>query len=167
MLSDFLIAKELYNYGPMYLGLWTSDYESWASIPNNLRKLINVNLANERFFVFNIGALSIYRNGKLHNPNENYRSKLLQFPGSTNGLIILGQDTDDRSVPYGIQDQYRGFQGWISHFMLWHRALTDSDIQQAYGRTPPVDNAIASWDQWKTKARGKTIRVVRFRKSRS
>ena len=119
------------------------------------------------FFV--LGNLTVWRNGNIFGKAyqlDKTESVTQLFPASARGTILLGQDSDDFSVPWGIRDTYRAFQGSITHFMLWEYALPLEDIRKAYARTPPVDRAIATWDQWKTRARGRTIRVRRFKSAR-
>lgn len=88
------------------------------------------------------------------------------FPASYNGKLVLGQDSDDFSVPWGIRDSYRAFQGSITHFTLWEYALSLNDIKKAYIRKPMVNRAIVTWDQFKTRARGRTVRLKRFSTAR-
>lgn len=115
--------------------------------------------------VWNKGLFTIWRNGQQFNADRSYYSYFLfkiYFPTNNNGKVILGQDTDDRSVPFGITDEYKAFQGWISHFMLYERALNETDIHASYNRNPSMDDVIISWHQWKSNVRGRTISTVRL-----
>ena len=126
-------------------------------------------LSNNSVYSNILGELTIFRNGKKHGESR----RLVQtqavtnvFPASYNGKLVLGQDSDDFSVPWGIRDSYRAFQGSITHFMLWEYALSLNDIKKAYIRKPMVNKAIVTWDQFKTRARGRTVRLKRFSTAR-
>ena len=114
-----------------------------------------------------LGEIQVWRNRVRHHPDKSYQTYFLRqssFPRSNNGKIILGQDSRDQSVPYGIRDTYRAFQGWISHFMLYQRAITEKEISAAYDKVPSTNNVIIGWDKWKNaRGYGTTIKVVRFK----
>ena len=112
-----------------------------------------------------LGDLTVWRNGVRHNPDQVYQTYFLRqssFPRSNNGKLILGQDTDDQSVPYGIRDSYRAFQGYIMHFMLWQRSISEKEVIDAYNKAPAYDQVIVGWDKWKRRVTGSTIQIVRF-----
>ena len=131
--------------------------------------LLRFNFKNNCLYSNILGELTIFRNGRKHGESR----RLVQtqavtnvFPASYNGKLVLGQDSDDFSVPWGIRDSYRAFQGSITHFMLWEYALSLNDIKKAYIRKPMVNKAIVTWDQFKTRARGRTVRLKRFSTAR-
>lgn len=99
-------------------------------------------------------------NGDIFNwYNAQYKDK---YPAADRASLVLGQSTDLIELPSGIRRRFKAFQGTISHFMLYDRAIDLQDVKEAYKKAPSYKGVIASWDMWKGKAEGSTIKEMQY-----
>lgn len=100
-------------------------------------------------------------NGEIYN---RYRLPDISFfPANSQASLLLGQETSDPNIQFGIRRRVKGFVGTISHFFLYGQPLTDSDVRSAYNKTPSERNLLVGWDQFSGKANGDIIKEVQYK----
>ena len=94
-----------------------------------------------------------------------YRSPDVSFfPANSQSSLLLGQETSDPNIQYGIRRRVKAFVGSISHFFLYAGPITDAEVRNAYNKIPSERNLLVGWDQFAGKAKGGDISETQFKK---
>ena len=107
-----------------------------------------------------LGRVDVFLNSEMFNwYNARYRR---MYPAASSASLLLGQHSNQVDISKGVKRRFRAFQGTISHFILYDRPITHAEVKEAYRKTPTYAGAIASWDLWKSTAKGYSIREVNY-----
>ena len=85
------------------------------------------------------------------------------FPANSQSSLLLGQETSDPNIQYGIRRRVKAFVGSISHFFLYGRPITDTEVRDAYNKMPSERDLIVGWDQFAGKAKGGRVIETQFK----
>ena len=115
------------------------------------------------FFLNSIDYIYVYLNGQIYN---RYRlPDITSFPANSQATLLLGQETSDPNIQYGIRRRVKGFVGTISHFFLYAKPLSDADVRSAYNKLPSERNLLVGWDQFSGKA-SDLIKEIQYKNDR-